>query len=265
MAVSAPVRAEGPASEPDLPQPWPMRHLVTPGTLTVGITAKDPPLSFSHADGSLDGSRIVLFRKIGGDLGLPVKFVRLDWPAILPGLFAHRYDLACEGVEWTPDRLAAGGFLLSRPVAMTHLVILVRGKDGMVDWNGLSGRKLGGVRGETGFARARMALADAIPIVLPGRQEGLMALLNGQVDGFVVDLATASSLKEQSPDKTAFRILDPHLPPGPQGVCVNVSEPDLLQAVDILLTRYRVDGTLARINARFGHADDIDDLTAIGY
>ena len=242
-----------------------MRHLVTRDTLTVGITAKDPPLSFSHADGTLDGSRIVLFRKIGEDLGLPVKFVRLDWPAILPGLFANRYDLACEGVEWTADRLAAGGFLLSRPVAMTHLVILVRGKDGIVDWHGLSGRKLGGVRGESEFAHARRALADAVPIALPGRGEGLMALLNGQVDGFVVDLATARSLQAQAADKTAFRILDPHLSPGPQGVCVNANEPDLLQAVDILLTRYRVDGTLARINVQFGHADDIDDLSTIGY
>ena len=242
-----------------------MRHLVHAGTLTVGITAKDPPQSFIRGDGSLDGSRIVLFRQLGNDLGLPVEFVRLDWPAILPGLFAHRYDMACEGVEWTPERLSAGGFLLTRPVAMTHLVVLVRGDDPITDWRQLAGAKLGGVRGETEFARARKALPEAIPVALPGRQEDLMALLNRQVDAVVLDLATARALLGRSPDDHAVRILDPHQPPGPEGLCVDAGEPDLLEAVDILLTRYRIDGTLRRINHQFGDADDIDDLSGIGY
>jgi ABC-type amino acid transport substrate-binding protein len=242
-----------------------MHHLVRDGTLTVGITAKDPPLSFSRADGTLDGSRIMLFSRLAHDLGLSVNFVRLDWPAILPGLFANRFDMACEGVEWTPERLAAGGFLLSRPVAMTHLVVLVRGNDPITDWHALAGRKLGGVRGETEFARARKAVPEAIPVAMPGRQEGLMALLNGQVDAFVVDLPTARSLKAQASDPSSFRVLDPGVSSAPQGVCVNAREADLLQAVDILLTQYRTDGTLAQINARFGNADDLNDLAAVGY
>ena len=265
LAWAGPSQAQQSVPPIDLPNPWPMRHLVQAGTLTVGITAKDPPQSFTRGDGSLDGSRVALFRQLGADLGLPVAFVRLDWPAILPGLLAHRYDMACEGVQWTPERLSAGGFLLTRPVAMTHMVLLVRRDDPITDWRRLAGTRLGGVRGETEFARARMALPGAVPVALPGRQESLMALLNRQVDAVVVDLATARTLLGRSLDGRAVRILDPDQPPGPEGLCVDAGEPDLLEAVDILLTRYRIDGTLRRINHRFGDADDIDDLSGIGY
>ncbi len=75
-----------------------MRHLVEGGTLTVGVTAQIPPKSFSRADGSLVDTRIDLFRHLAQDLGLTIRFVRLDCPAILPGLFANRFDMACEGV-----------------------------------------------------------------------------------------------------------------------------------------------------------------------
>ena len=75
----SPARAQ-PAEMP-LSHPWPMRHLVADGTLTVGVTAQIPRRNFSRANGSLVGTRTDLFHHLAQDLGLTIRFVRLDWAA----------------------------------------------------------------------------------------------------------------------------------------------------------------------------------------
>ncbi len=252
-------------AEVPLPHPWPMRHLVADGTLTVGITAQVPPKSFSRADGSLAGTRIDLFRHLARDLGLTIRFVRLDWPAILPGLFANRFDMACEGVEWTADRLSAGGFLLTRPVALSVQVGIVRAADNVATWQALTDKRIGGVRGETEFTRGVAAVRDAIPLALPGEEEGVLALLNGQIDGLAADRVTAEALLARSPDGARLRIVPAGLPAAPESLCVNARESDLLMAVDALLASYRVDGTLSALDRAYGGTGDLSALAAIGY
>ncbi|QHC35593.1 amino acid ABC transporter substrate-binding protein [Komagataeibacter xylinus] len=248
-----------------LPHPWPMHNLVRSGTLTVATTAKDPPRTFVRPDGELDGTRVTLFRQIAHDLGLHVEFVRIDWAAILPGLLANRFDMACEGVQWSPDRLGAGGFLLTRPVTVSHVVVLVPRAGPVKAWSDLNGRRVGGIRGETEFMVGIAALKQATPIALIGQQEGVLAVMNKQVEGLIIDETSATALlKQNDPDHT-LQIIRADLPTAPESLCVNAREPELLEAVDILLTKYRVEGLLARINTDYGAADDIDALGAIGY
>ena len=56
----------------DHPKPWPLRNLIKPGTLTVGITAKTPPGSYTNKKGEFDGSRIQLWKIMAKDLGLEI-------------------------------------------------------------------------------------------------------------------------------------------------------------------------------------------------
>jgi len=123
-----------------------MRHLVTTGTLTVGITAKTPPGSFTNTDGEFDGSKILLFKKLAQDLGLKITFVRLDWPGILPGIAANKFDLACEGASWSNERLSSPDFLLSRPVGANATIAVVRKNGGIATWNDVNGKRLGASR-----------------------------------------------------------------------------------------------------------------------
>ena len=248
------------------PKPWPLRHLLEPGTLVVGITAKSPPKSFTTPSGEYDGTRVALFRKLADDLGLKVKFVRLDWPGILPGLAANRFDMACENVSWNADRISSADYLLTRPVSVAGTVLLVRSDSGVNGWADMKGRKLGGVKGEVEFASAEKEAPDASPLGLPGRPEGLMAVLNKQVDGFAADASTAATLIASSPRKGELKMVGPAINVQPAGMCVDKNEPDLAQAVNILLTNYRVDGTLATIEKKYTGTDQpVKLLSTLGY
>jgi ABC-type amino acid transport substrate-binding protein len=249
-----------------IPSPWPMRHLVKPGSLTVAITAKTPPESFTTPSGEYDGSKVALFRKIAQDLGLKIDFVRLDWPGVLPGLVANRFDMACEGALWNNDRLTSGQFLLTRPVNVSGVVAIVRADSGIKTFSDVNGHVLGGVKGEDELAAAEKAVKASSVLALPGRPEGLLAVLNKQVDAFALSVSTAKVLVEQSPRKNELAIIGPVLDMVPQSLCVNANEADLLEAVNILLTNYRVDGTLAAFETKYGgSAEDVDLLSSIGY
>ncbi len=249
-----------------VPSPWPLHHLIEAGTLTVGITAKSPPKSYTTPSGEYDGTRIALFKKLAADLGLKIKFVRLDWPGLLPGLAANRFDLAGENVSWNADRLTSADYLLTRPVAVAGTVLLVRADSGITSWATMKGHKLGGVKGEVEFDTAQKAIGATDGIGLPGRPEGLMAVLNKQVDGFAADASTAQRLIDTSPRKAELRMVEPAINMQPASICVNKNEGDLAQAVNILLTNYRVNGTLAAIEKQYTGTDKpVTLMSTIGY
>jgi len=248
------------------PKPWTLRHLISPGEIIVGVTGKTPPGSFTTPDGQLDGARIKLFDKIGEDLGLKVKFVRLDWPGILPGLAANKFDLACEGASVSDTRLQSPDFFLSRPVNANAVVAVVPKTSDVKNWQDLAGKRLGGVRGELEFESAKKAAHAGSTIDLPGRQEGVLALRNGQIDAFGMDILAAAALVGDPENGSDFKLIGPPVDVGVQSLCVNKNEGDLLEAVNLLLTNYRVDGTLSALEKQYYKTDaDITLLKIFGY
>ena len=155
---------------------------------------------------------MALFRKIAADLGLKIDLVRLDWAGVLPGLIANRFDMACEGALSNDDRLTSElVFLLTRPVAVSGVVGIVRANSGFGGWGDLNGHKLGGVKGEDEFAAAQKAVKASSLLGLPGRPEGLLAVLNHQADVFALSVSTAKALVDQSPRKQELAIIGPVL------------------------------------------------------
>ncbi|MBM3521474.1 MAG: transporter substrate-binding domain-containing protein [Alphaproteobacteria bacterium] len=250
----------------DHPKPWPLRTLVTPGTLTVGITAKTPPSSFTNTRGEFDGSRIKLFKQMATDLGLKIEFVRLDWPGILPGLTANKFDIACEGASWSNERLASPDFRMSRPVAANATIGIVRKDSGIKSWQDVDGKRLSGVKGELYYASAQKAVKSSATVDLPGRPEGILALLNRQADVFAVDVVAAESLLKNSPRGGELTIIGPPLDLLVQSMCINKNAPDLLQAVNHLITNYRITGQLDKWETEFFGTDQhVKLLSVVGY
>ena len=250
-----------------LPKPWPLQHLIAAGTLTIGTTGTAPPRTMiDPATHELAGSYVALFKRIAGDLGLQVNFVRLDWAGILPGLGANRFDLACDGASWTPERLGSTQFLMTGPTAVTASVALARADSGITTWDQAVGKPIGGVRGENYFEDVKKRLPDAAATTFPGEQEAMLGLANGQVQLVALNLSTALHILATTPDKGSYALVGPALQIFPQGLCVNPREPDLLVAVNTLLGKYRQDGTLKSLVAASGDSTaEVDLLGQIGY
>ena len=248
------------------PKPWPLKNLIKPGVLTVGTTGASPPRTFvDPATGKLTGSYVDLFGKLAEDLGLTVEFVQLEWAGILPGLAAGRFDMACDGASWNPERLGSDQFLMTAPTGLNATVGLTLKSSGVASFD-QGGFSLGGVRGEIYFEGAKAKLAGAESVEFPGLQESLLGLQNGQAQVVVMNLSNALNVLETAPNKDDLAMIGPALQVFPQSLCVNPKEPDLLVAVNTLLGNYRADGTLSKLIGKYtGSTAEVDLLGRIGY
>jgi len=249
------------------PKPWAFRHLIKDGVLTIGTTGAAPPRTFvDPASSKLTGSYVDLFSKLAQDLGLKVEFVQIEWAGILPGLAANRFDLACDGASWTPERLGSDQFLLTTPTAVNATVALTRKDTGIKTFDDAKTAELGGVRGENYFEGAKQALPNAPATEFPGLQESLIGLQNDQVKLVAMNLSNALNVLATAPNKDELALVGPALQVFPQSLCVNPKEPDLLIAVNVLLGNYRADGTLRSLVMKYGQSPaEVDMLSRIGY
>lgn len=249
------------------PKPWPLNNLVTPGKLTVGTTGQAPPRTYiDPASGELTGSYVDLFKTLADDLGLEIEFVKLDWPGILPGLTANRFDLACDGASWSAQRLGSSDFLMTSPTAVNATVALARKDADVTSWEAMSGKKIGGVRGEIYFETAKERLSGIDPVEYPGMSESLLGLQNGQVAAVALNLANALDILDKSPMADQLQLVGPPLQVFAQGLCVNPRQADLLVAVNVLLGNYRADGTLQDLIGKYSSSTaEVELLNNIGY
>jgi len=78
------------------------------GYITIATDPSYPPLEYADPDsGDLKGMEIDLGNALGQELGLQVKWTKVAFNSIVPGLQAGRYDLALSGFWVFPDRLKA--------------------------------------------------------------------------------------------------------------------------------------------------------------
>ena len=82
-----------------------------------------------------------------------------------------------------------------------------------------------------------------------------MALLNKQMDVFAVDLVKGRTLLVDHPRRAELMMIGPPLDLLLAGLCINKREADLLVAANILITNYRVDGTIARLEKEYYGTD----------
>ena len=250
------------------PKPWPLKNLVKPGTLTVTVTGEAPPGDFvDPKTGELTGFVHDLYLKLGEDLGLPVDFIKLPFVSSLPGLKANRFDLACATAAWTTQRLGSDDFIMSSPIGITGLLALTTKDSGIASWDGVRGKRMGGVQGEIYLQDARRKLPEAGTVTeFPGAPEMVLALQNRQVDFVVTNSTIVRYIVQNAPNAADLVVIGPAKAIYPGGLCINPREADLTKAVNILLANYRADGTLKAIYQKFGvPVAVIDQLKAIGY
>ena len=77
--------------------------IVAPGKFTIAINPTLPPVQYIDSAGALQGMNVELHREIAKRLCLTPEFVRLDFPAMIPGLSAGRFDVVTS-MFWTEER-----------------------------------------------------------------------------------------------------------------------------------------------------------------
>jgi polar amino acid transport system substrate-binding protein len=82
----------------------PTSSLIEAGKWQMSINPTLPPQQFVDSKGELQGLNVELAREIAKRICLEPVFLRMDFPPMIPGLRAGRFDTINTGLFWTEER-----------------------------------------------------------------------------------------------------------------------------------------------------------------
>ena len=102
-----------------------------------------PPQQFVDEKGELQGLNVELMKEIAKRLCLPLEFIRMDFPPMVPALTAGRFDGIDTGMFWTEER---SKIAYTVPYAQQTISITVAKGKQKIDEHGRPRRQEGGRR-----------------------------------------------------------------------------------------------------------------------
>lgn len=218
------------------------------GRLTVASDYSYPPFAFRSPDNDLVGFEVDLVRAVAEELELGATFVNRSAGSLVPGLLAHRHDVAASGLR--PTETLAEQTCLSEPFLPADLGVLVPAAnphaiDAVRD---LRGRTVALLDGSEAESWGLEHLGGSTVASLPATDDLLTALRQGRADAVVADLAFARFTQANSPDfLVAARIGTD------SGYVLAVAHDNgpLMSGIDDALERLRDDGTLRQLETEW--------------
>jgi polar amino acid transport system substrate-binding protein len=171
------------------------------GVFTAGVRTDYPPLGYVDADGKNLGFGPDLAREFAKRLGVDVKMVPTTTQNRVPNIVDNIIDAEISSASITRKReevvdfsiiyLWDQGTLLVRSGESTDPHDYVKGK----------GKKLGTAQGGIYPTLFKVHVGEGDFTLFQEYTDALLALLNGRIDGEVVNETTAEAFKKQYPDK----------------------------------------------------------------
>ena len=225
------------------------------GVLMVGTTGDYRPLSYLESDSTYWGFEIDMAEEMARRLGVGVLFVPTSWPTLTDDVLAdpQMFDLAVSGITITEERLAI--MAMSEGYLSNGKTILCRAEDStrfrsledidrpevrvMVNPGGLNEK----------FAREH--LTHATIIVHPNNEEipGLVA--QGEADVMITEITEAPWYVQNDPRLAAPLMATPFTH-SEIGVLMRKGQDDLLQYVNQMIRQMKADGSLRRLQEKYG-------------
>lgn len=157
--------------------------LITPGTLTVGVTSEDPPYSCINSSGRFTGFDDELLRAIAAKLGLRVRFIGTEFSGLLAQVATRRFDVGSAAIMATDARRGTVGFTNGYDFGYASLVVPpgspIAGFDDLAP-----GQRIGVVLGTAQDAYVVEAL-HLQPVKFPDPVTAYASLKTRQIDAWV--------------------------------------------------------------------------------
>jgi ABC-type amino acid transport substrate-binding protein len=155
------------------------------GELLLGADLAYPPFGFHPHGKDPVGLEVDVVRALAHDLKLELIVANRGSASLLPGLIAHRHDLAASALRDTEE--LRGEACVSAPYMDADLAILTPNPDphDIGDAGGLDGRAVGVLDGSRAEEWVRSELRDSMLSVLPTTDDLLEALRARKVDAVV--------------------------------------------------------------------------------
>jgi polar amino acid transport system substrate-binding protein len=218
----------------------------SPPALRVATDPTFPPFEFSEND-KLAGFDIELVEALAATAGRRVEWVAIDFKGLIPGLIAHRFDMAASAIYITPERAKVVDF--SAPYYTGGLVILTRRDNAAIKGPAdLAGRRVSVQVGTKSVGFLRDNFPQVVRVEVEKNEAMFDLAASGRVDAAVTGRPAALLFARAHPEMV---VLAPPLTSEKYGFALRKDEPELRAAIDAALARAREDGSYAKLVAKW--------------
>jgi ABC-type amino acid transport substrate-binding protein len=225
-----------------------------PGTLSIGTYFVNPPFEYVSG-GQRIGFEVDLVNEIAARLSLAAVFVDTEWETILQQMQAGQYDCIVGGITITPERQCLLAW--STPYMTTTLSLVVDGRRSpnmrrMADFRNASvGVQAATTDYDIAIRMQRKGEIGSVKVYPFARiQDAMVDLAAGRITAVMKVYPVAAWLARQTPGLViAAQVPDD---PQPLGIGFRHDQPELLAAVNRILTDLQRDGSYARLAQKWG-------------
>ena len=211
------------------------------GLLRVGFDLFEP-WTMCDTDGNLMGHEIDVARKIAGDMGTRIQFVRTEWYFILAALIDEQFDIIVSGMSITADRSLLVNFTAPVGESGTAIVANASLTHGRTDFNDPD-VTFAARAGTTGEAVVQAHFPKARLLAVGTTGEMLQAVLLGEAHAAPVAQITATRWLAAHPDDL-HRPLERLFNRLPEAIAVRKGDLDGLNFFDSWIAQHRSNGWL---------------------
>ena len=209
--------------------------------LKVATDATFPPMEYTE-NGARAGFDVDLMNALAHAMGKEVQWTDIDFKGLIPGLVAHRFDVAISAIYITPERAQVVDF--TEPYYAGGLVALVKADSPIKTLADLNGKKVSVQVGtkSVNFLQAHYPQVQRVEVEKNQEMFDLVGV--GRADAAVTGKPAAYQFART---RAGFRVLDEQLTTEKYGIAVRKDEPQLRDALNRALEKIKADGTYAAI------------------
>ncbi|MGI4858445.1 MAG: transporter substrate-binding domain-containing protein [Janthinobacterium lividum] len=214
--------------------------------IRVATDATFPPLEFVK-DGQRTGFDIDLINAIAKTLNKKVEWVDIDFKGLIPGLIAHRFDVAASGIYMTEERRQVVDF--TDPYYKGGLAVLVRKDEPELRTPAdLAGKKVSVQVGTKSVDFLKQNYPTVQRVEVEKNQAMFDLLMIRRVDAAVTGRPAAVQFAKS---QGSVRVLDKGLTTELYGFALRKDEKDLTAQFNTALQTLRANGTYAKLTAKW--------------
>lgn len=219
----------------------------------VGSDATYPPFEFVNEAGEIVGFDVDLVNAICERINCVAEFRNFAWDGIVAaigaGVFTD-FDMVASGVSITEERSRTAAF--SDPYLVVSQAITVRVENEALTLEDFTAEgstlRLGAQLGTTNAALAVELVGEGRTVIYDDFNSAILALLQGDIDGVIIDGVTADAFVAQYAGELVVEIRG--LSSDPLGLVFEQGD-ELIDAFNAGLAMIREDGTLDALIARW--------------
>jgi cyclohexadienyl dehydratase len=243
LSLSAAVSAQAPDR---------LQKILASGVLRVGTTMDTPVFSMPGSSGDLVGFDIDLLATLGPALGVKIQYVKMTFGSMLADLAADKFDVAMSGMGRTLDRARVATF--SKPYMRYGKLMTIRSADvgrfrSLADLD-RPGIRIAYNRGGLNDRFANTMFKQATAVGFASNELATADLLARKVDAQVSDSTAAIYMARMDP-RLAAMSPDNVFNPVYVAMLLRREDQTLLNYVNIWIDQIELDGTLAKIRAKW--------------